>query len=161
MKIKFEKLSMNSPQIRDKVMLSKQAIAVIFVLRNQGKSIKAIHRLTGHSRATMRRYIRLEDKVEVQGSLGRPVSAAMEFLTSHEADIREIIFCCQRHGPVVHRRILERFGQNIPMHTLKRFCKKFRQEYEQANSVEIRPFETQPGVQMQIDFGELDIKVHG
>lgn len=29
MNIKFEKLSMNSPQIRDKVMLSKQAIAVI------------------------------------------------------------------------------------------------------------------------------------
>ena len=152
---------MNSPQIRDMVMLSKQEIAVIIALRNQGKSIKAIHRLTGHSRATIRRYIRLEDKVEVQGSLGRPVSAAMEFLTSHEAEIREIFFCCQRHGPVVHRRILERFGQDIPMHTLKRFCKKFRQEYEQANSVEIRPFETQPGVQMQIDFGELDIKVHG
>ena len=76
-------------------MLSKQEIAVIIALRNQGKSIKAIHRLTGHSRATIRRYIRLEDKVEVQGSLGRPVSAAMEFLTSHEADIREIFFCCQ------------------------------------------------------------------
>ena len=44
---------------------------------------------------------------------------------------------------------------------VKRFCKKFRQEYEQANSVEIRPFETQPGVQRQIDFGELDMKAHG
>ena len=141
-------------------MLSESQVAVIAALSKQGKSIKAINRITGHSRATIRRYLRPNENQE-QSPLGRPLSAEMAFLRDHEAEIRALFFDCQQRCSVVQRFLKKDYDQYISGRMLERFCKKFRREYIEANTPKIERFETLPGVQMQIDFGELDVKVNG
>lgn len=156
----FEKLSMNSLESREHVMLSESQVAVIAALSKQGKSIKAINRITGHSRSTIRRYLRPNENQE-RSSLGRPLSAEMAFLRDHEAEIRALFFDCQQRCSVVQRFLKKDYDQYISGRMLERFCKKFRREYIEANMPKIQRFETLPGAQMQIDFGELDVKVNG
>lgn len=162
MQHKFEKLSMNSLSIKGQTMLSKSESKLILALADKGKSIKAIQRITGHSRNTIRRYLqRSETQSSGTSNLGRPISVGRSFLNQHASEVRELFFRCNLRVPVLKRRLKERYNQEIPSYTLKRFCKAFRAEFHRETDPTIKRFETLPGVQMQIDFGELDVRING
>ncbi|WP_304405679.1 DDE-type integrase/transposase/recombinase, partial [Turicimonas muris] len=63
----------------------------------------------------------------------------------------------------LQRTIKEKFNQDINIRMLERFCKCFRKAIRSTVSPEDRTvrFETEPGDQLQIDFGEKVLIIAG
>lgn len=144
MKIKkMSKMRRHQQKGRPSKMLTPVEISVIQELAEQGKSQVKISELTGFSRKTIRFY--LSGAVREGG-----------FLERNKEQILQWFKDCEGHCPPLKRKIEECLGKSVNLRSLQRFCKPFRKELTKNNLQTIR-YETQPGQQMQIDFGEKDL----
>lgn len=132
-------------QGRPSKMLTPTEISVIQDLAEQGKSQVKISELTGFSRKAIRFY--LSGGIREGG-----------FLERHKEQVYQWFKDCEGHCPSLKRKIEEELGKSINLRSLQRFCKALRKEL--TNNPRTIRYETKPGQQMQIDFGEKDVCIN-
>jgi transposase len=110
---------------------------------------------TGVARGTVRRYLRGGLGAEIQR---RPAAWTLD--ESARALAVELLDGPAQGNAVVVRRLLGERGIEVPLRTLHRVLMPHRQARRAAEVATVR-FETAPGHQMQIDFGEKHVSVGG
>ena len=141
---------LQNPEAR---MLGESAVAQIFALRKLRWPIKKIAREVGLSRNTVRDWLREgPDRSYAGGS--RP-----GLLDKYYFWIQNQFNAGVRNADVL-RQELEANGISVSLRTVERALRPFRQSYERAEQVTVR-FETPPGKQMQVDFGEKWLQIGG
>lgn len=137
---------------RPPLMLTSIEVNQIHSLAKQSLSISKIAQQTGLSRNTVKKYLRspLERK---PGRISRDNLEEKNFL------IREWFIGAEGNCAVVQRKFEHEFGVSINPRRMRRFCEKFRTELKPI----LAPsrYETGPGQQMQIDFGQKEVKING
>lgn len=127
-------------------MLKWETSMEIQILSKQGKSIKAICRETGHSRNTVRKYLRSDDPPQYKERPKRP-----SILDPYRDFIEARVNAALPHripSPVIFRELQE---QGYPGGI--RVLRKLLQKLYPAPIVEpLIRFETEPGKQMQVDW---------
>jgi transposase len=133
-------------------MLTKEVQVEIKVLARQGKSLRAISKELGISRNTVRRYLRGEAVRPPDGrGPGRPSK-----LAPYEPWLRERV---EKAAPtripatVLHREI-QAMGFDGTERTVRRFVATL---YPKSEPEPVQRFETAPGHQAQMDWGEYRI----
>ena len=132
-------------------VLDERAVQSIFGLLERGWRVKAIARELGLARNTVRSWVR-RGRDAPRPRTGRPSS-----LSGHEGWLRERFLAGVRNADVLRQELVER-GVRVHVRTVERFVEPLRAEAENQDRATLR-FETPPGRQMQIDFGEKWIKV--
>ncbi|ABB14982.1 IS21-like element ISChy4 family transposase [Carboxydothermus hydrogenoformans] len=126
-------------------MLGSGSIIMLHELQARGKSIRAIARETGHSRNTVRKYLRAEGIPE-----RKPRPKRGSKLDPYKDTIQELmnlgIFNCE----VIYERIKEE-GYTGGRTILRDYVRQFRPP-KQVPAV--CRYETKPGQQAQVDWGE-------
>ena len=113
---------------------------------------EADERLTQHSAALSAQY------PPRKGHHG-PAWRAME---AKREEVKKLFYDCKGNCSAMHRFVKDTIGVEAPsLRTLQKFCKPFRLELRQSRLTKTGRFETPPGHQMQIDFGEDDVCVGG
>ena len=136
-------------------MLDKYKVKQIQALLGEGQGIKTVARMTGVSRNTVRRYQRNTPRKGHHGPAWRAMEAKRE-------EVKKLFFSCKGNCSAMHRFVEETIGVKPPsLRTLQKFCMPFRLELRQSMLTKTERFETPPGHQMQIDFGEDDVSVGG
>ena len=141
-----------SPVMGDE-MLDEREVQGIFGLRRRGWHVKAIARELGISRNTVRAWVRRGEGAPRPGT-GRP-----RVLETHEAWVRERYLAGGRNGDVLRQELVER-GIKVSLRTVERCIKPVREAAAALDRASVR-FETEPGKQMQIDFGEKWVDIGG
>lgn len=138
-------------------MLNVQTRQLILRLHEEGKGVREISRLFGITRATVRRCVRNTYQPE------RKLSPNRIFLNTHREIIKKMYLEHEGFCVPLQRTIKEKFNQDINIRMLERFCKCFREAIRSTVSPEDRTvrFETEPGDQLQIDFGEKVLIIAG
>lgn len=134
-------------------VLDERAVQSIFGLLERGWRVKAIARELGLARNTVRSWVR-RGRDAPRPRTGRPSS-----LAGHEDWLRERFLAGVRNADVLRQELAER-GVRVHVRTVERFVEPLREEAESLDRATLR-FETPPGRQMQIDFGEKWIEVAG
>ena len=136
-------------------MLDKYRVSQIIALLNEGHGIKTVARMTGVSRNTVRRFQRNIPRKGHHGRAWRAMEAKLE-------DIRKLFYDCRGNCSAMLRFVEDAISVEPPgLRTLQKFCTPFRLELLQSRLTKTERFETPPGHQMQIDFGEGDVCVGG
>lgn len=129
------------------------------LVMEEHRPIREVGRMLEISRNTVKKCIR-----EVKPTTGAErKSSNGQFLLEHQKDIEELYGKCELRCPPLQRLIRERYGVDISLRMLERFCGNIRRKHyiERLQSdIPIR-YETAPGQHMQIDFGEKDVLVNG
>lgn len=134
-------------------MLGESAVAQIFTLQGLGWPIKKIAREVGLSRNTVRDWLRAgQDRSYAGGS--RP-----GLLEKYYFWIQNQFNAGVRNADVL-RQELEAIGVSVSLRTVERAIRPFRESYMRAEQATVR-FETPPGKQMQVDFGEKWLQIGG
>jgi hypothetical protein len=135
-------------------MLEPEAVTTIVRLGQSGWGAKRIARTLGIARNTVRRYL----------NAGGPVPYRQPQRTSvlggHEAWLRKRFLQHRGNCDVVRQQLSKELGIETSLRTVERACRGFRQELEASRRATIR-FETAPGEQMQIDFGQTRVLIGG
>ena len=147
-----EEKGLRFPEKGDEV-LDEREVQGVFGLRRRGWSIKRIARELGLSRNCVRAWVR-----RGEGAV-RPVTGRPRVLGEHEAWVRERYLAGVRNGDVLRQELAER-GLEVSLRTVERCIKPVREEEAALDRATVR-FETSPGKQMQIDFGEKWVDVGG
>ncbi len=134
-------------------VLDEREVQGILGLRGRGWHVRAIARELGVSRNTVRAWVRREGKAP------RPGPGRRRRLAGHEAWVRERYLAGVRNGDVLRQELAER-GIDVSLRTVERCLKPVRDEVADLDRASVR-FETEPGKQMQIDFGEKWVEVAG
>lgn len=152
---KFQRRANGGPN----VMLNDNVVSVIRSLFHEDQlAIKDIARRLSISRNTVRKWVRNPELPVVVKS--RPLSPGREFLESNRDAVKAEFFNCELRCLPLQRTLLEKYQIEIPLRTLERFCKPFREAVKLPDAP-YRRFETKPGDQMQIDFGTKKLIVSG
>jgi transposase len=133
-------------------MQTPEEVAAMLRLKALGWGIRRKSEELGCSPVTVRRYIAAGGYVPYRGR-GRPRT-----LAGHEAWLEERFL---RHGgnaDVVCQELEAEKGIRISLRTLEREVAPFRARLEAEAGATVR-FETPPGKQMQIDFGERRVMI--
>lgn len=132
-------------------MLSAHVVFVIRSLYREDRlPIKEIARRLHISRNTIRKWIRNPElPVAVKR---RPKSPGRMFLEANRDVIKSEFLSCEMLCLPLRRRLLEKYQIEVPLRTLERFCKPFRDTVKLPDKAFGR-FESLPGDQMQVDFG--------
>jgi transposase len=134
-------------------MLAPEIVRQIRDLAGLKWGAKRIASETGVARGTVRRYLR-----------GGPAAKIQRRAASRRLDDADRVLSVELlDGPaqgnaVVVRRLLAERGVSVPLRTLQRALMPHRQARRAADVATVR-FETAPGHQMQIDFGEKLVTV--
>jgi len=134
-------------------MLGESAVAQIFALRDLGWGAKQIAREVGIARNTVRAWLRGGEDRRYGGE-GRP-----GVLDSYYFWIQSQFQGGVRNADVL-RQEFEAIGVSVSLRTVERALRPFRQSWQRAQQVTMR-FETPPGQQMQVDFGEKWLQIGG
>lgn len=135
-------------------MQMPEDVAQMLRLKAAGLGIKQIARKMGCSKNTVRRYLRSGGWVAYQVPQRRSV------LHGLEAWLAERL---QRHhgnADVVRQDLEREHGIAVSLRTVERAVAPFRRELRAAEVATLR-FETAPGEQLQIDFGETTVPIAG
>lgn len=135
-------------------MVEPQVVRQMRILSERGWGAKAIAREVGVARNTVRRYLR-NPLAEVQR---RPSRQALD--EDERAQARELFVGPAAGNAVVVRDLLAEGGIEAHVRTVQRAVADERREQRAAAVATIR-FETAPGAQMQIDFGEKWVPIAG
>jgi len=135
-------------------MLEPEAITTIVRLGQSGWGAKRIARTLGIARNTVRRYLSAGGPVPYR----QPQRASV--LGGHETWLRERFLQHRGNCDVVRQQLSKELGIETSLRTVERACRGFRQELEASRRATIR-FETGPGEQMQIDFGQTRVLIGG
>jgi transposase len=142
-----------SPMGMGDEVLDEQEAEGILGLRRRGWHVKAIARELGVARNTVRAWLR-----RGAGS-ARPRTGRPRTLEGCEAWLRERYLSGVRNGDVLRQELAER-GVHVSLRTVERCIKPVRDEAVNVDRASVR-FETAPGRQMQVDFGEKWIDIAG
>jgi len=134
-------------------MLESEAIRGLFTLRRLGWGIKRIARELGIARNTVRDWLRDGVGRQYAGPSRSPL------LGDHFSWLRERFLAGVRNGDVLRQELAAR-GVVASLRTVNRALKPLRQELVMASRATVR-FETPPGSQMQVDFGEKWLEIGG
>ena len=141
-----------SPCVGDDV-LDEREVQGIFGLRRRGWYLKRIARELGIARNTVKAWVRRGD------GTARPQTGRPRVLEKHEGWVRERYLSGVRNGDVLRQELAER-GVHVSLRTVERCIKPIREEAADLDRASVR-FETAPGKQMQIDFGEKWVDIAG
>jgi transposase len=133
-------------------MQTPEDVALMLRLKAAGVGIKRIARQLGCSRNTVRRYLRADGWVAYQ----KPTRATkLEGLGSWLAERLQ-----QHRGnaDVVRQQLQREHGLRVSLRTVERAVAPLRRELRAAVVATVR-FETAPGEQLQIDFGEATVPI--
>lgn len=136
-------------------MLDPEVVVRIRLLRQLGWGTKRIALEVGVARNSVRRYLREGAAAEKQT---RP--KAWTLSADQKAKARELLDGPAAGNAVVARRLLAEQDVVVPLRTLQRVLAPHRQAKRAAELATVR-FETPPGHQLQIDFGEKWIDIAG
>lgn len=132
-------------------VLDEREVQGIFGLLERGWQVKTIARELGLARNTVRAWIR-------RGLNGpRPRTGRPQALVGHEAWLLERFRAGVRNADVLRQELAEK-GIRVSLRTVERFVEPLRSECVNQDRATLR-FETPPGRQMQIDFGEKWLEV--
>lgn len=136
-------------------MVDPEIVRQLRVLRALGWGTKRIAEELGIARNSVRRYIREGAAAETQT---RPGAWTMD--EQERTLARELLDGPAAGNAVVVQRLLAERDVGVPLRTLQRVLAPHRQAKRAAELATVR-FETPPGHQMQIDFGEKWVEIAG
>jgi transposase len=138
----------------DTRMLEPEVVDRIRELSGQGLGSKRIARQLGVSRNTVRRYL-------AGATVGFQLRPAARRLDDHTLrEVHDLFGTVAEGNAVVIQQELASRGIDVELRTLQRAVVTRRQE-ERAQALATVRFETPPGQQMQIDFGEKSVRIAG
>jgi transposase len=150
-----ERIEVPLPQVQeDHRMLKPDVVDRIREWAAQGVHVKQIARRLGIARNSVRRYL-AGAKVGFQD---RPAARRLDQATQREVE-RLFAGVAEGNTVVVQQELAAR-GVEIELRTLQRAVAPLRQEARARALATVR-FETKPGQQMQIDFGEKIVSIAG
>lgn len=147
-----EKMAPPTPEVQ---MLAPEIVRQIEQLAMLGWRAKRISKQLGMARGTVRRYLRGGEQAKVQRRPGGWTLGADE-----RALAIELLEGPAAGNAVVVKRLLAERGILVPLRTLQRTVSPQRHARVAAELATVR-FETAPGHQMQIDFGEKLVSIAG
>lgn len=136
-------------------MLDPEIVKQLRALAALGWGKKRIARELGIARNSVKRYLREGDAAETQT---RPGAWTLD--AEQQALARTLLDGPAAGNGVVVKRLLAEQDVEVPLRTLQRVLAPHRQEKRAAELATVR-FETAPGHQMQIDFGQKWISIGG
>ena len=138
----------------DTRMLEPEVVDRIRELSGQGLGSKRIARQLGVSRNCVRRYL----AGATVGFQERPAARRLDGATLRE--VHDLFGTVAEGNTVVIQQELASRGIHVELRTLQRAVATLRQE-ERAEALATVRFETPPGQQIQIDFGEKVVRIAG
>ena len=135
-------------------MIEPEVVRQMRLLREAGWGAKRIAREVGVARNTVRRYLR-SAHADVQT---RPSRRALD--DDERSQARELFVGAAAGNAVVVRQLLAERGHEASVRTVQRAVEEQRRERRVAEVATVR-YETEPGAQMQIDFGEKWVLIAG
>ena len=139
---------------RGQVMKTPDDVAAMVRLKACGWGIKRIARELGCSHHTVKHY------VAAGGSVPFKAPQRAKKLDGHEDWLRERFLRHRGNADVVRQELAAEKGLAVGLRTLQRAVQPFRQALK-AEALATMRFETPPGRQLQIDFGERLVEIGG
>lgn len=135
-------------------MQDPDTINVMITLHKKGWKAKRIARELGVSKNTVKRYLRLGEWV--------PYSGAKRKKTLHAVLpwIEKQFYQHAGNAEVLRQELLKEHGIDVSLRTVERAVQPYRQKLKAESRATVR-FETEPGQQLQIDFGSMTIEIAG
>lgn len=133
-------------------MQAPEAVAAMVRLGALGWGSKRIARELGCSRATVKRYLRQGGWAPYRS---RPPTGSLLGL---KAFIRERFLQHRGNADVVRQDLVREHGVRVSLRTVERAVRSYRRELAALARATVR-FETPPGKQLQVDFGETRIAI--
>lgn len=144
-----------APPFAEARMIEPDAVRQLRQLRAQGWGTKRIARELGIARNTIRRYVREGVAAEKQE---RPAARALD---DDGRKLATALFDGEAEGnAVVVTDLLRARGYDVAVRTVQKVTASRRRERVAAALASVR-FETAPGAQMQIDFGQKLVSIAG
>jgi transposase len=144
-----------APPFAEARMIEPDAVRQLRQLREQGWGTKRIARELGIARNTIRRYVR------EGASATRQVRPAARALDEEARKLATALFDGEAEGnAVVVTELLRERGYDVAVRTVQKVTAPRRRERVAATVASVR-FETAPGAQMQIDFGQKLVSIAG
>lgn len=144
--------SWNDP--RGEVMKTPDDVAAMVRLKACGWGVKRIARELGCSHHTVKHY------VSAGGPIPFKVPQRPKVLDGHEDWLRERFLRHRGNADVVRQDLAAEKGITVSLRTLQRAVQPYRQALKAEALATVR-FETPPGRQLQIDFGERLVEIGG
>ena len=145
-----ERLSSGPLRFKDPrrdVMLEPEEVSAILRLNELGWGARRIAQELGISRNTVKGYIAAGGWTPYQQPKRKKA------LDGLESWLRERLRCHRGNADVLRQELAVEKGIAVSLRTIERAVRPYRQELEAEARATVR-FETPPGKQMQIDFGE-------
>src|SRR4030095_12571762 len=136
------------------VMQTPEDVAQMLRLKAAGLGIKHIARKMGCSKNTVRRYLR------GGGWVAYKVPQREQALRGLEPWLAKRLQQHRGNADVVRQDLEREHGVTVSLRTVERAVAPFRRELRAAEGATVR-FETAPGEQLQIDFGETTVAIAG
>jgi transposase len=144
-----------APRSAEVPMVEQEVVRRIRVLAQAGWGHKRIGRELGVARNTVRRYLRGGSEADKQ------VRPKARRLTADEQERAVELWNGTAEGnAVVVKALLAQEGVEASVRTVQRAVEDRRREVHAAQVATVR-FETKPGQQMQVDFGEKQVRLGG
>ncbi len=140
--------------LRGQVMKTPDDVAAMLRLKSLGWGVKRIARELGCSHHTVKGYV-------AAGGV-RPFKSPQraKLLDGHDDWLRERFIRHRGNADVVRQDLLSEKGLAVSRRTLQRAVQSYRQALKAEALATVR-FETAPGQQLQIDFGERLVEIAG
>jgi transposase len=136
-------------------MVDPEVVRQIHALRSLCWGSKRIAKELGVTRNTVKRYLRGGQAAKTQQ---RPSARCLDDAGRHRA--LELFDGVAEGNAVVVRRLLRQEGTESGLRTVQRVVEEQRRSRRAAQAATVR-FETAPGHQLQIDFGEKRVRIAG
>ena len=146
-------LEISDRGVKEATMLSDGEVSQVFALRNLGWGMRRIARELGIARNTVREWLHEGEGREYKRE------KRMSFGDRHYFWIQGQVNEGVRNADVLRQK-LEAMEIFVSLRTVERALKTFRRSWEHAEKVTMR-FETAPGKQLQVDFGEKWLLIGG